>query len=177
MVEDHFAARFLPGGPVSADPFAKDFAAADFLPRLRITADRFVEKLTADHFCGCLARDEKCSEDKAFHAIYPFGFFPLSADFWENFSLKMESDGMSIERLKEIEATIARYPECTDNLPIIWVELAKALPKLLEFVDAYDKWLDLYTQDCREDLEDDGSLEAAVKRLDAARNALDEVTG
>lgn len=51
-------------------------------------------------------------------------------------------------------------------------EMRNALPKLLEFVDAYDRWLDLYTQDCREDLEDDGSLEAAVKTLDEARAAL-----
>lgn len=58
------------------------------------------------------------------------------------------------------------------------VELAiaarNALPKLLAFVDAYDWWLNLFKQDGREDLPDDGSLELAVQYLDSAREALDE---
>jgi len=53
-------------------------------------------------------------------------------------------------------------------------ELEKAWPKLREMIFAYDNWLDLFMQDGREDLEDDGSLEKAVKRLDDARRALSE---
>ena len=171
MVEDHFAARFLPGGPVSADPFAKDFAAADFLPRLRITAYRFIEKLTADHFCGCLARDENCSEDKAFHAIYPFGFFPLSADFWENFSLRMESDGMSMERLKELEATAyesnAEREEFRSHLEDAW-------PKLLAVVEAAEDRA--YCED-PSFTENWSAVECCVCSGCKLRKALDEVTG
>lgn len=54
------------------------------------------------------------------------------------------------------------------------VEMRNALPKLLAFVKAYDWWLELFMEDAREDLPDDGSLELAVKCLDETRKALEE---
>jgi hypothetical protein len=51
-------------------------------------------------------------------------------------------------------------------------KIEKNISKLMAFVDAYDEWLELFLRDGREDLEDDGLLELAVERLDAARKAL-----
>jgi hypothetical protein len=52
---------------------------------------------------------------------------------------------------------------------------ADDLQKLINFVNAYDRWFELWSQDVREDLEDDGSLVEAVNKLDEARKALDEI--
>lgn len=91
---------------------------------------------------------------------------------------------MSIERLKQLEqaareAADSDYGSTDERVDTaesfdFAYALQDAWPKLLAFVEAYDNWLDLYMQDAREDLEDDGSLEAAVQRLDQTRKALDE---
>lgn len=90
-----------------------------------------------------------------------------------------------IKRLKELEQAAREVSDSdwsnleefldTNESHVFAYALQDAWPKLLAFVEAYDNWLDLYMQDAREDLEDDGSLEAAVERLDQTRKALDEV--
>jgi hypothetical protein len=45
--------------------------------------------------------------------------------------------------------------------------------QIVNFLEAYDEWVRLSMQDMREDLEDDGSLERAVEKLDKARKALE----
>jgi uncharacterized damage-inducible protein DinB len=86
-----------------------------------------------------------------------------------------------IQRLKEIEVG---YRTSCPVYPAIKIfsddeieEVFESLTKLLAFVAAYDEWLDLFMEDAREELEDDGSLELAVKNLDIARKALDEGEG
>lgn len=109
---------------------------------------------------------------------------------------------MSIQRLKELEAKATPRPwgwskaygtgfiygpegKAAGNIACaldynekqdsqLVVEMRNQIHKLIAFVDAYDHWLELFQLDASEDLPDDGSLEASVKRLDATRKALEK---
>lgn len=87
-----------------------------------------------------------------------------------------------IERLKSYillhEYSLISVPDQSGHPAMqVLIEAWNALPKFIAFVEAYDWWLKLYTEDCREDLEDDGSLELAVLNLDSAREALNSKEG